>query len=248
MLDSIAEAAPFACPLALSFATVIAADRVRTRRRRELLNRSLHELRRPLQALVLQARSAPGIGAQRRGQLDLALDALAGLDRQVNGGRGSAAVGARRRRGVGARGGRPLASGGGACPGDASSSSWCVPSARLRVRPAGGLAGARQPARERARARPRADPGRGQRARRHGCGSWSQTGPTPARTCRRRGLRERRSRRGAPGAGRAAVTACGSSPTSPPTTAGASPPAPTPRAPARCWSCRWPVAPEPRPG
>jgi len=26
MLDSIAEAAPFACPLALSFATVIAAD------------------------------------------------------------------------------------------------------------------------------------------------------------------------------------------------------------------------------
>jgi two-component system osmolarity sensor histidine kinase EnvZ len=43
-------------------------------------------LRRPLQALVLQARSAPGIGAHRRGQLELALDALAGLDRQVNGG------------------------------------------------------------------------------------------------------------------------------------------------------------------
>jgi signal transduction histidine kinase len=86
MLDSIAEAALVACPLALSFATVLAAERVRTRRRRELLNRSLHELRRPLQALVLQARSAPGIGAHRRGQLELALDALAGLDRQVNGG------------------------------------------------------------------------------------------------------------------------------------------------------------------
>jgi signal transduction histidine kinase len=86
MLDSIAEAAPVAFPLALSFATLVAAERVRMRRRRESLNRSLHELRRPLQALVLQARSAPGIGERRRGQLELALDALAGLDRQVNGG------------------------------------------------------------------------------------------------------------------------------------------------------------------
>jgi len=86
MLDAIAEVPPVAWPLALSFATVVAADRVRARRRRELLNRSLHELRRPLQALVLQARSAPGIGEHRRGQLELALDALAGLDRQVNGG------------------------------------------------------------------------------------------------------------------------------------------------------------------
>src|SRR6185503_12623550 len=86
MLDSIAEAAPVAFPLVLSFATVVAAERVRMRRRRESLNRSLHELRRPLQALVLQARSAPGIGERRRGQLELALDALAGLDRQVNGG------------------------------------------------------------------------------------------------------------------------------------------------------------------
>ncbi len=86
MLDSIAEAAVLACPVAISCATVVVAERVRTRRRRELLNRSLHELRRPLQALVLQARSAPGIGAHRRGQLELALDALAGLDRQVNGG------------------------------------------------------------------------------------------------------------------------------------------------------------------
>ena len=85
MLDSLAEAAGLACPLAISCATVVVAERVRTRRRRELLNRSLHELRRPLQALVLQARSAPGIGEQRRGQLELALEALAGLDRQVNG-------------------------------------------------------------------------------------------------------------------------------------------------------------------
>ena len=134
MLDSIAEAAPFACPLALSFATVIAAERVRTRRRRELLNRSLHELRRPLQALVLQARSAPGIGAQRRGQLDLALDALAGLDRQVNGGEArrrselvDAAALAReavgRWRAAAALSGRRI------------ELSWCVPSARLECDP-----------------------------------------------------------------------------------------------------------------
>src|SRR6185369_16775982 len=58
MLDAIAEVPPVAWPLALSFATVVAAERVRARRRRELLNRSLHELRRPLQALVLQARNA----------------------------------------------------------------------------------------------------------------------------------------------------------------------------------------------
>ena len=92
MLDSIAEAAPVACPLAVSFATVIAAERVRTRRRRELLNGSLHELRRPLEALVLQARSAPGIGAHRGGQLELALDALAGLRPAGQRRRGPAAV------------------------------------------------------------------------------------------------------------------------------------------------------------
>ena len=86
MLESITEAVGLSSPVALSCATVFAADRARMRRRRELLNRSLHELRRPLQALVLQARSGPGIGDRRRGQLDLALEALAGLDRQVNGG------------------------------------------------------------------------------------------------------------------------------------------------------------------
>jgi hypothetical protein len=84
MLETIVEIAPAAWPLALTCATVIAADRVRAGRRRERLNRCLHELRRPLQALVLD-RSAD---ARRPGgtQLDLALDALTRLDREINGG------------------------------------------------------------------------------------------------------------------------------------------------------------------
>ena len=84
MLEAIAETAPAAWPLALTCATVVAAGRVRAGRRRERLNRCLHEMRRPLQALVLD-RSAGPRGAQST-QLDLALDALAGLDREINGG------------------------------------------------------------------------------------------------------------------------------------------------------------------
>jgi signal transduction histidine kinase len=85
MLDSIGEGLVFACPLAITCATVVVADRARVRRRRELLNRALHELRRPLQALLLQARTER---AQPRGrdQLEQALEALAGIDREVNGG------------------------------------------------------------------------------------------------------------------------------------------------------------------
>ncbi len=85
MLDSIAEPLALACPLAITCASVVVADRIRERRRRELLNRALHELRRPLQALVLQARR--GTPTQRRGrdQLEQALEALAGIDREVNG-------------------------------------------------------------------------------------------------------------------------------------------------------------------
>jgi signal transduction histidine kinase len=84
MLDAIAEGALIACPLALTCATVVVADRARERRRRELLNRALHELRRPLQALMLQAGERP---AEDRGrnQLTQALEALDVLDREVNG-------------------------------------------------------------------------------------------------------------------------------------------------------------------
>jgi signal transduction histidine kinase len=79
-----AEAVLLACPLAITCASVVLADRIRVRRRRELLNRALHELRRPLQALVLERgarRHTPG----RRDHLRQALDALAWLDREVNG-------------------------------------------------------------------------------------------------------------------------------------------------------------------
>jgi signal transduction histidine kinase len=84
MLDSVGEGLVLACPLAITCATVVVADRARERRRRELLNRALHELRRPLQALVLQGRGAGG-EPEGRDQLDQALEALAGIDREVNG-------------------------------------------------------------------------------------------------------------------------------------------------------------------
>ena len=85
MIESVAEGLVLACPPALTCATVVVADRARRRRRRELLNRALHELRRPLQALILQASVAPASGRDRD-HLAQALDALAGIDREVNGG------------------------------------------------------------------------------------------------------------------------------------------------------------------
>jgi signal transduction histidine kinase len=65
--------------------------RVRDARRTEELNRSLHELRRPLQALALAAHgSRPGTDGSDTGvapaPLDLAICALTDLDRTVNGG------------------------------------------------------------------------------------------------------------------------------------------------------------------
>ena len=227
------------CPVAISCATVVAADRVRMRRRRQLLNRSLHELRRPLQALVLQARSGPGIGDGRRGQLDLALEALAGLDRQVNGGpepprselveAGSLAREAVARwRAAVALAGRRI------------EFAWGARERGAAVRPRRRLAGARQPDRERPRARPRRDPASRAASAPDGCGSSWPTAPTPGTGCRLRRPpspgRRRTVARGRP----AVATACGSSPTSPPITAGASRPARTRPAPAPCSSCRSP--------
>ncbi len=83
MLGAIAEGALLACPLALACAAVV-AERARVRQRRELINRALHELRRPLQALVLQAEPASGRNGGR-GHLDQALAALEAVDREVNG-------------------------------------------------------------------------------------------------------------------------------------------------------------------
>lgn len=86
MLEPIAENAALAWPLALTMASVVVAGRVRATRRRERINRALHELRRPLQALVLASREPSPAAGKRHGQLDLALDALGDVDRAVNGG------------------------------------------------------------------------------------------------------------------------------------------------------------------
>lgn len=83
MLDAIASTSILAWPLALTLATVVASERTRSRRRRARLNRSLHELRRPLQALTLSWQM-PASGG--RDHLGLALEALGELDRHVNGG------------------------------------------------------------------------------------------------------------------------------------------------------------------
>ena len=84
MLESIAESATVAWPLTLSLATVVLAGRVRTTRRREALNRALHELRRPLQALVLLGEGERRAPEATRLHLELALDALRDLDREIN--------------------------------------------------------------------------------------------------------------------------------------------------------------------
>jgi signal transduction histidine kinase len=81
MLERLADSAALAAPLALTCASVAVVDRIRASRRRERLNRALHELRRPLQALALAR--APGKGSA--GELDLALAAIADLDREING-------------------------------------------------------------------------------------------------------------------------------------------------------------------
>jgi signal transduction histidine kinase len=80
MLRALIESPLVAWPVALSFASIVVADRLWLARRRTALNRSLHELRRPLQAMTL-AEAADG-----RGQLERAIDALALLDREINGG------------------------------------------------------------------------------------------------------------------------------------------------------------------
>lgn len=70
--------------------TVLAGEKWRLGRRRHALNRSLHEIRRPLQALILL--SPPGKGPVPVGMRPVAepvlqvMSALSDLDRQLNGG------------------------------------------------------------------------------------------------------------------------------------------------------------------
>jgi signal transduction histidine kinase len=90
-LDWVAAGWPVAATLALA----LVADRFHAGRRRSALNRSLHELRRPLQALALalpHPHGSPGAS----GTLEMAISALAQLDREING--GAAGPGPNRRR------------------------------------------------------------------------------------------------------------------------------------------------------
>jgi signal transduction histidine kinase len=73
-------------PLAGALAMVLVGERLRAGRRREALNRALHELRRPLQLLALSP-PAP-LAAGSSAPLELAIAALAQLDREINGGAG----------------------------------------------------------------------------------------------------------------------------------------------------------------
>jgi signal transduction histidine kinase len=70
-------------PLGLTLAVAAVGDRVREARRRAALNRNLHELRRPLQALVLAPASSHR--APVPAAVELALAALDDLDREING-------------------------------------------------------------------------------------------------------------------------------------------------------------------
>jgi signal transduction histidine kinase len=85
------NAAAAGWPLALTAAAILVRERVRAGRRRGALNRALHELRRPLQALALVGRPGELNGHPRNangvpGRLELALAALDELDRAINGG------------------------------------------------------------------------------------------------------------------------------------------------------------------
>lgn len=69
-------------PLAASLAAVLTAEGLRASRRRTALNEALHELRRPLQALVL---GSPAVPSGSEGALQMVTSALDRLDREING-------------------------------------------------------------------------------------------------------------------------------------------------------------------
>jgi len=85
MLEPIADSAAVAWPLALSLAMLAAVDRRRTARRRAGVSRAMHELRRPLQALVLlnEDRDRRDHRAAAR-HLELALEALGELEQELD--------------------------------------------------------------------------------------------------------------------------------------------------------------------
>src|SRR5919204_2667457 len=82
-MRALAELGAAGWPLGLTLAAALVGDRVRASRRRNALNRALHELRRPLQALVLSSGASQGPGAHA---MRVAICALGDLDREINGG------------------------------------------------------------------------------------------------------------------------------------------------------------------
>jgi signal transduction histidine kinase len=82
-MKALAELGVAGWSLGVTLAAALVGGRVRKARRRAALNRALHELRRPLQALALAppaSGKAPGPAAA-----ELALAALDDLDREING-------------------------------------------------------------------------------------------------------------------------------------------------------------------
>jgi signal transduction histidine kinase len=73
-------------PLAATMAAVLAAQGLRAGRRRTALNQALHELRRPLQAIVLAGGPVTGSLLPWESSVRLAAAALERLDHEVNGG------------------------------------------------------------------------------------------------------------------------------------------------------------------
>jgi histidine kinase/DNA gyrase B/HSP90-like ATPase len=82
-MRALAELGVAGWPLGLTLAAAVVGDRVREARRRAALNRNLHELRRPLQALALAPASSGKTPAPAAAELALA--ALDDLDREING-------------------------------------------------------------------------------------------------------------------------------------------------------------------
>jgi hypothetical protein len=85
-MSSLADSTLTGLPLLGPMVMLVIGERLWAARRREALNRALHELRRPLQMLALS--QAPPVAGSS--PLELALAALAQLDREINGGSGEA--------------------------------------------------------------------------------------------------------------------------------------------------------------
>jgi signal transduction histidine kinase len=82
-MRALAELGVVGWPLGLTLVAALLGDRVRRARHRAALNRALHELRRPLQALALAPSPSGEIRAP--GAAELALAALDDLDHEING-------------------------------------------------------------------------------------------------------------------------------------------------------------------